>query len=173
MSIVIEKGDKKVKSYGINLIEYFYLFGIEPESVNVDIFDKEQNYLKRGNANAELLSIFPPSDKANINVDIKIIKNHCLPNGYTYVSRNSNPVEEYFYFSLDNMLGKDSSDKCLNFTCVLFYEPISKFIQVKSILNPEKKKKYHKKEVQFDKILLQKHYVSVHFYPFQVNSNFF
>jgi hypothetical protein len=173
MSIVIEKGDKKVKSYGINLIEYFYLFGIEPESVNVDIFDKEQNYLKRGNANAELLSIFPPSDKANINVDIKIIKNHCFPNGYTYVSRNSNPVEEYFYFSLDNMLGKDSSDKCLNFTCVLFYEPISKFIQVKSILNPEKKKNIIKRKFNSTKFLLQKHYVSVHFYPFQVNSNFF
>ena len=156
MSIVIEKGDKKVKSYGINLIEYFYLFGIEPDSVNVDRFDKEQNYLKRGNVNAELLSKFPPSDKANINVDIKIIKNHCFPNGYTYVVRNSNPVEEYFYFSLDNILGKDSSDKCLNFTCVLFYEPISKFIQVKSIKNPENKKKYHKKEVQFDKIFAPK-----------------
>ena len=156
MSIIIEKDDKKVKSYGINLIEYFYLFGIDPDSVNVDRFDKEQNYLKRGTVNPELLSKFPPSDKANINVDIKIIKNHCFPNGYTYVSRNSNPVEEYFYFSLDNILGKDSSDKCLNFTCVLFYEPISKFIQVKTIKNPENKKKYHKKEVQFDKIFAPK-----------------
>jgi len=156
MSIVIEKGNTKVKSYGINLIEYFYLFGIDPDSVNVDRFDKDQNYLQRGNANPELLSKFPPSDKSDINIDIKIIKNHCFPNGYTYVSKNSNPVEEYFYFSLDNILGKDSSDKCLNFTCVLFYEPLSKYIQVKSIKNPENKKKYHKKEVQFDKIFAPK-----------------
>lgn len=42
-----KKEERKTKSYG-NLIEYFYLFGIEPDSINVDRFnDKDQIYLKK------------------------------------------------------------------------------------------------------------------------------
>ena len=145
MSKINKKEERKTKSYG-NLIEYFYLFGIEPDSINVDKFnDKDQIYLKKGYLSPELLSKFPPSDKADINVDIKIIKNHCFPNGYTLFQKNGNPVEEYFYFSLDNMLGKDSGDKSLYFSCALFYEPISKYVKIKSMKNPQQKKKVTKK----------------------------
>ena len=151
-----KKEERKTKSYG-NLIEYFYLFGIEPDSINVDRFnDKDQIYLKKGYLSAELLSKFPPNEKADINVDIKIIKTHCFPNGYTLVQKNSNPVEEYFYFSLDNMLGKDTTDKCLNFCCVLFYEPIAKYVKIKSIKNPQHKKKLQKKEIQLDRFFAPK-----------------
>ena len=156
MSRTNKKEERKTKSYE-NLIEYFYLFGIEPDSINVDRFnDKDQIFLKKGYISAELLSKFPPSEKADINVDIKIIKNHCFPNGYTLIQKNSSPVEEYFSFRLDNMLGKDSTDKYLNFCCVLFYEPISKYVKIKTIKNPQHKKKLHKKEIQFDKFYAPK-----------------
>ena len=166
MSKINKKEERKTKSYG-NLIEYFYLFGIEPDSINVDKFnDKDQIYLKKGYLSPELLSKFPPSDKADINVDIKIIKNHCFPNGYTLFQKNGNPVEEYFYFSLDNMLGKDSSDKSLYFSCALFYEPISKYVKIKSMKNPLQKKKLQKKEIQLDKFFAPKALCISSFLPF-------
>ena len=119
------KEEKKPKKIS-NLIEYFYLFGIDPDVINVDRFDKEQAFSKKGYYFPELLSKFPPDEKADINVDIKVIKNHCFPNGYALVVKNGVPVEEYFYFTLDNMISFDSNDKKLNFSCVLFYEPLSK-----------------------------------------------
>ena len=167
MSKINKKEERKTKSYD-NLIEYFYLFGIEPDSINVEKFnDKDQIYLKRGYINAELLSKFPPSEKADINVDIKIIKNHCFPNGYTLVQKNGIPVEDYFYFSLDNMLGKDTSDKRLYFSCVIFYESIAKYVKIKNIKNPpKKKKKLQKKEIQFDKFFAPKALCISSFLPF-------
>ena len=156
MSRMSKKEERKTKSYG-KLIEYFYLFGIEPDIINVDRFnDKEQIYLKRGYLSPDLLSKFPPNEKSDINVDVKIIKSHCFPNGYTLVQKNSCPVEEFFYFSLDNMVGKDTNDKSLNFCCALFYEPIPKYLKIKRMKNPQNKKKLQKKEIQLDKYFAPK-----------------
>ena len=126
------KEEKKPKIIN-NLIEYFYLFGIDPDLINVEKFDKEQKFLKKGYHNADLLSKFPPDEKAGINIDIKVIKNHCFPNGFKLVARNGNPVEEYFYFSLENMISSDTNDKKLNFSCVLFYEPLTKYVKIKNL----------------------------------------
>ena len=38
-----EKKPKEIK----NLIEYFYLFGVEPEAINFNRFDKKQEFLKK------------------------------------------------------------------------------------------------------------------------------
>ena len=156
MSRTSKKEEIKTKSYG-HLIEYFYLFGIEPDSLNIDKFnEKDQIYLKKGYLSAELLSKFPPNDKAGLKVDIKIIKSHCFPNGYTLVQKNSHPVEDYFYFSLDNMLSKDTNDKYLNFCCALFYEPLAKYFKIRTLKNPQLKKKINKKEIQIDKFYIPK-----------------
>ena len=154
------KEEKKPKTYS-NLIEYFYLFGIEPDFINVDRFDKEQSFLNKGYVNPELLSKFPPSEKADVNVDIKVIKSHCFPNGYTLIAKNGVPVEEFFYFSLDNMFGTDTNDKTLYFSCVLFYEPLTKYVKIKNLRNPIKtkenaKKKNLKKEYPIDNIYVPK-----------------
>ena len=152
-----KKDEKKIKSYK-NIIEYFYLFGVEPESINVDKFDKEQTYLNQGYINPELLSQFPPSEKGDIYINSKIIKNHCFPKGCALINKNACPVEEYFYFKLDNMIGNDTDDKSLNFCCVLFYEPLVKYIKVKNLKNPEKKtnKKILNKEHPIDNIYVPK-----------------
>ena len=154
------KEEKKTKTYS-NLIEYFYLFGVEPEAINVDKFDKDQIFLQKGYLNPELLSKFPPDDKSDINVDIKVIKNHCFPNGYTLIVKNGVPVEEFFYFSLDNMVSTDINDKSLYFSCVLFYEPLTKYVKIKHLKNKNKakenkKKKNLKKEYPIDNIYVPK-----------------
>ena len=166
------KEEKKPKKI-INLIEYFYLFGIDPDVINVERFDKEQAFLEKGYYFPELLSKFPPDEKADINVDIKVIKNHCFPKGYTLVTKNGVPVEEYFYFTLDNMISFDSSDKKLNFSCVLFYEPLSKYVRVKNLRNkakekpnPNPKKKNLKKEYPIDNIYVPKALCISSFIPF-------
>ena len=154
------KEEKKTKTYS-NLIEYFYLFGVEPEAINVDKFDKDQIFLQKGYLNPELLSKFPPDNKSDINVDIKVIKNHCFPNGYTLIVKNGVPVEEFFYFSLDNMVSTDINDKSLYFSCVLFYEPLTKYVKIKHLKNKNKakenkKKKNLKKEYPIDNIYVPK-----------------
>ena len=168
------KEEKKQKVIN-NLIEYFYLFGIDPDVINVERFDKEQTFLKKGYYFPELLSKFPPDEKAYINLDIKVIKNHCFPNGYSLVTKNGVPVEEYFYFTLDNMISFDSSDKKINFSCVLFYEPLSKYVKIKnlrkkakenSIRNPNQKKKNIKKEYPIDNIYVPKALCMSSFIPF-------
>ena len=166
------KEEKKPKKIS-NLIEYFYLFGIDPDVINVERFGKEQDFLKKGYYFPELLSKFPPDEKADINVDIKVIKNHCFPNGYTLVTKNGVPVEEYFYFTLDNMISFDSSDKKLNFSCVLFYEPLPKYVRVKNLKNkakekpnPNPKKKNLKKEYPIDNIYVPKALCISSFLPF-------
>lgn len=135
-----KKEDKKPKAYK-NLIDYFYLFGVDPDIINHERFDKEQSFLQKGYLSPELLSRFPPNDKSDINVDLKIIKNHCFPNGFTLVVKNGIPVEEYFYFSLDNTVSTDSNDKKINYSCVLFYEPLTKYVRIKNLMN-----KYRVKE---------------------------
>ena len=156
----MKKDGKKDKTYN-NLIEYFYLFGIEPDSINVERFDKEQTYLKQGYINAELLSKFPPNEKSDINIDSRIIKHHCFPNGFTLIVKNVCPLEEYFHFKLDNMIGTDTDNKVLNFCCVLFYEPLAKYVKVKNIKNPrretkKKKKKNEQNELSIDNIYVPK-----------------
>ena len=157
-----KKKQKEEKKPYKNLIEYFYLFGVEPDAINIVKFDKDQNFLKKGFLNPELLSRFPPEEKSDIYVDAKIIKNHCFPKGYLLVTKNGFPVEEYFYFSLDNMISTDTNDKTLNFACVQFYEPLTKYVKIKNLKNPNKakenakKKKNLKKEYPIDNIYIPK-----------------
>ena len=150
-----EKKQKEIK----NLIEYFYLFGIEPDSINPTKFDKNQEFLKKDFINPQLLSKFPPNDNSERIVDDKIIKSHCFPNGYTFIVKNAVPIEEYFYFSLENILSTDSQNKYINFACVLFYEPLTKYIKIKNLKNKAKenaKKKHIKKEYPIDNIFAPK-----------------
>ena len=141
-----EKKPKEIK----NLIEYFYLFGVEPEAINFNRFDKKQEFLKKDFVNPELLSIFPPNDKSERYIDSKIIKSHCFPNGYSLIIKNGVPVEEYFYFRLENILSTDSQDKYINFACVLFYEPLVKYAKIKHLKNKGKEISIKKKNIRQD-----------------------
>ena len=73
------------------------------------------------NIEYKILTKFPPIERYQSYIKDEILISHCFPNGYTLVQKNSHPVEDYFYFSLDNMLSKDTNDKYLNFCCALFF----------------------------------------------------
>ena len=154
------KEEKKIKPH--RLIEYFYLFGVEPDMINVEKFDgKELNYLQKGFLIPDLLSKFPPEEISDTYVDTRIIKSHCFPNGFTLINKNAPPVEEFFYFSLDNMIGTETEDKVLNFSCVLFYEPLVKYVKIKKLKNKNQpssptKKKVVKNNSMIDNIYIPK-----------------
>jgi hypothetical protein len=169
-----KKTKEERKSRSQNLIEYFYLFGVEPDSINVDRFDKQKNYLQKGFLIPDLLSKFPPGEKSDINIDTRIVKSHCFPKGYTLVTKNVAPVEEFFYFNLDNMISIDSSDKVLYFACVQFYEPLTKYVKIKNLKNKTKNKpnenirktKSKKKDSLLDNVYIPKVLCISSFMPF-------
>ena len=126
----MKNGETKIYE---NLIKNFYLFGIEPEDINISDFEKD--YLKEDFLQIKLLSKFPPTE-AKILIDPDIIKSHCFPNGF-YLKQLNNGIQkqenEYFHFSLKNLLSTSYNDKRIYFTCCIFYENLSKYILVKNL----------------------------------------
>ena len=55
------------------LIEYFYLFGLNTETINNPEFYKENNFLKPEFLKPNVLSKFPPIKKPNVDIDPNII----------------------------------------------------------------------------------------------------
>ena len=143
-----------------NLIEYFYLFGIEPYSINFENFNENEKFLQVGFLRPKLLSRFPPNEKGDISVNEKIIKSHCFPNGFALVKKNEPINEEYFYFSLENMIGINTYDKILHFSCVIFYEPLTKYKQIKNVKNNESKKEYPIDNIYAPKVLCISSYLT-------------
>ena len=103
-----------------NLIKNFYIFGVEPEDINIP--ELEKNYDKKDYLQIKLLSKFPPieSEKYPI-IDPNIIISHCFPNGF-YLKTSQKPIDEceFFHFNLKNLYQISSQDKILYFTCCKF-----------------------------------------------------
>ena len=160
------------------LVEYFYIFGIEPESINIDHFDDEESYLKKGFFSAQRLSQFPPINKPCSNINPKIIQNHCFPQGYKIVNKNFKPLEEYFSFSLDNAFNTTPQNSKIYFSCVLTFEPLDKYIEINNIIHPKIVEKVEEddekddeepkktKTINFDNLYAPKAIVISSFMPF-------
>ena len=116
-----------------NLIKNFYIFGIEPEDINVS--ELEKNYDQKDILHIKLLSKFPPIESENYQIiDPNIIISHCFPNGVS-LKISDTPIKdyEYFYFNLKNFYRISSSEKILYFACCIFYESIKDYINIKNI----------------------------------------
>ena len=156
MSEIMKNEEKKIYE---NLIKNFYLFGIEPEDINISDFEKD--YLKEDFLQIKLLSKFPPTE-TKILIDPDIIKSHCFPNGY-YLKQSNNGIQienEYFHFSLKNLLSTSYIDKRIYFTCCIFYENLSKYLLIKNLkknINSDKLEiNVNNKNFQVDEIYIPK-----------------
>ena len=119
------------------LIEYFYLFGISPETIkNPDNF-KENNYLKPEFLKPELLSKFPPIIKPYAEIEPSIIISHCFPKGFKLVESISVPKEECVHFSIDNIPSRHSKNKYIYYTCLIFYESLITYYNIQKFLGHE------------------------------------
>ena len=143
------------------LIQYFYLLGIEPKILDISEFTKEKNYLKPNFKNVELLTKYPPFEQKISGINTNTILNHCFPNGFSLIESDEKPKDEFFHFNLDNLYSLWPENKKLYFVCVIIYEPIREYLNIKYENNiPEiKQNGLTKEENTKDVISIDKIYV--------------
>ena len=113
------------------LIQFFYLFGIEPNTLDISEFTKEKKYLLKDFKETKLLTKFPPSGRVQSDIDPMVLMCHCFPRGYRLVESDKQPDDEFFYFKFNNLLSLSNSDKILYFVCAVIYEPLNSYLNIK------------------------------------------
>ena len=86
------------------LFQYFYIFGIDPEFIDIYEFYDNNNFFEKDFVKPQLISIFPPFNRTQSNIDTNVILAHCFPCGFTFLVSKTQPEDEYFSFNLNNML---------------------------------------------------------------------
>ena len=160
-----------------NLFQYFYLFGIAPECL--DVSDFTNNLFEKNFKKVELLTQFPPYKRNLSYVDPDIIMNHCFPKGYRILEKEKWPNDEYFFFSFNNLYKFSSENKKIYFTAVIIFECAKTYLEMKynnktpplpkyTVLN-EKKEKVEK-VANLEHIFIQKALCFSSFVPFPFQS---
>ena len=156
-----------------NLFQYFYLFGIAPECLEVSEFTN--NLFEKDFKKVQLLTQFPPYKNIQSYVDPDIIINHCFPKGYKLLNKENRPKDEYFYFSFNNLYKYSSENKKIYFTAVIMFESVKSYLNLKynnkipplpkyTVLNDKKEK--IEKVANLDHIFVQKALCFSSFVPF-------
>ena len=151
------------------LFQYFYLFGIEPNSLDISDFTPDSKYLKTDFKKVQLLTQFPPNNIIQSYLDTNIIMTHCFPKGHKILEKDEWPKDEYFYFSFDNLYNFSSENKKLYFTVVVIYENAKSYLEVKyknKIPPLPKSNSENKKTINLEKIFIQKAICFSTFVPF-------
>ena len=154
---------KKLKEQletGHNLVDHFLVCGIPPSMCLQDFLydyknDKYEEIFKE-NVKPSIISKFPEFDNSIDSIDEEII-NYCFPNGFQPIFSSNSRIEgKIFSVILDNNLcSAEHPQKYL--TCLLFYENIIKYKNLKSKL--EKSEEIYQIE-EFDEEDLEKKYLA-------------
>ena len=144
------------------LFQFFYVFGIEPVSLNIQEFTKEKKYLLNDFKETKLLTKFPPSGRIQADIDQTTLICHCFPSGCRFVESDTRPKEEYFFFELNNLLSLSDSDKILYFVCAIIYEPLISYLEIKykNVLPNVQNKSIDIKKIYVQKALCLSSYCS-------------
>ena len=151
------------------LFQYFYLFGIEPNSLDISDFTADRKYENKDFKKVQLLTQFPPNSKIQSYIDPNIIMSHCFPKGHKILGREKCPNDEYIYFSFDNLYNLSSENKTIYFTAVVIYEKAKSYLDIKyknKIPPLPKPNKEDKKQFSLDNIFIQKVLCFSTFVPF-------
>ena len=119
------------------LIEYFYLFGISPETIKNPEHFRENNFFKPEFLKPELLSKFPPIMKPYADINTNIIISHCFPRGYKLYESTIVPKDESYHFRIENIPSRYSKNKNIYYTCLLFYESLVSYYNLQKFLSFE------------------------------------
>ena len=115
-----------------NLFQTFYLFGFEPNDLDISDFTKEKKYIKDPYfKQIKLLTKFPPNKKIKYEIDPHIIMNHCFAKGYKLFEGENMPPDEYFFFSLENLNKLTQENRKIYYTCAVIFEPIIHYLNIK------------------------------------------
>lgn len=124
------------------LFQYFYIFGVEPDSINTADLSEDKKYIQPNFLKVELLTKYPPFERSQSNIDPNIVMCHCFPNGYSLIKENKKPEDEYFFFSIDNIFGLTPENKKLYFVCMIIYESIESYLSLNKKIGESKSKSY-------------------------------
>jgi len=142
------------------LFQFFYIFGIEPDSLNISNISNISSILEPHFLKVELLTKYPSFERSQANINPYIIMNHCFPNGYNLICKEKKPEDEFFYFNMDNLFTFLQENKIIYFVCVIIYEPIKKYLSIKykndDLKLPSFKKEENKDNISIDNIYVPK-----------------
>ena len=121
-----------------NLIQYFYVIGLDNKATSKMSFYKNSNLILK----PTITTKYPNINLPYLNIPNEIIISHCFPNGYKLFEKNNNnniPKTEYFFFTIDNPNPLEEynnyrHDK-IHFSCLLFYEDIKTYYKIFSMKN--------------------------------------
>lgn len=139
-----------------HLIQYFYSFGIDPDSLDINLFTNKKLYLEKDFKIPHLLTKFPPFEQNQSNINPQIVMTHCFPNGYKIISSKDKPKDEFFHFNLDNLLSFSEENNKLYFVCVIIFEPLKSYLNIKYENNIPKLDENIKDKMAIDEIYIPK-----------------
>ena len=123
----------------IHLTEYFLVIGINPIiSINKYLYTtppKELETTYKNEIYPEILTKFPPMNKNYTNIGNSLI-DLCFPNGFHLEQYNIPPKNEIFHLLLDNSF-YSTKYPYKYITCLKFYEDLSKYYNLYSVLKKE------------------------------------
>ena len=125
------------------LFQYFYIFGVEPDSINTEDLSKNTKYLQSNFLKVDLLAKYPPFERSQSDIEPNIVMSHCFPNGYSLIKKNKKPEDEYFFFSIDNIFDLTPENKKLYFVSVIIYEPIESYLNLNKKCGESKSNSYN------------------------------
>ena len=120
-----------VKQAKDTLFQYFYLFGIEPESLDITDFNPDKLFLEKNFKKAQVLNQFPPYKRIQSYIEPNIVLNHCFPKGYKILVRDKQPKDEFFFFSIENLNKFSQENKRIYFTTAIIFEPLKSYFEIK------------------------------------------
>ena len=125
------KEEEIKKRLNDTLIQYFYSFGIETDSLDIFEFKEDKKYLEKNFKKITPLTQYPPFVRNQSNIDPNIIINHCFPQGYSFIESEIKLNDEYFHFNFDNLNSLSEENNTLYFVCVIIYEPLISYLNIK------------------------------------------
>ena len=144
-----------------NLIQNFYIIGLDPEDffhINQNNEGEFLNIFQNFNSvhiKEKLISKFPPKNSNFNGINDQTIINHCFPNGLFLIKGNSKKKAPlYFFFELDNLLFNYTTEEKniyskIYLTCIEIYEPLNNYISYKNqiISKLDQKIKFNDKKI--------------------------
>ena len=123
--------DFLVKQAKETLFQYFYLFGIEPDSIDISDFNPDKLFLEKNFKKAQVLNQFPPYKRIQSYIEPNIVLNHCFPKGYKILISDKQPKDAFFFFSLDNLNKYSQQNKRIYFTTAIIFETVKSYLEIK------------------------------------------
>ena len=148
---------KEVLETGHNLVDHFLVCGIPPQTCLQDfLYDKKNpkyEEIFKENIKPSIISRFPEFDNSIDSVDEEIV-NYCFPDGFKPVITNDYFMEKettFYTLILDNNLFSiEHPQKYLS--CLLFYEDINSYSDLKLELEKNNKEKNNNDILQIDEV---------------------